>query len=103
MISDLTNGRLAEIQAYAKQHNLEESLSKAYSRLERYSNDGCEVSLYNDFAPFSLYFEISSNGKFMLNGGMIFHGPHDGYGSGGAPTFSVCLERDAVSGWQIHT
>jgi len=103
MISDLTNGRLAEIQAYAKQHNLEESLHKAFSRLQRYSQQGCSVSLYSDFAPLSLYFEISCDGKFMLNGGMIFHGPHDGYGSGGAPTFSVCLERDAVSGWQIHT
>ena len=103
MIHDLTMGRLDEIRAHAKEHGLEESLRKAFSRLQRYSLQGCSVSLYADFAPLSLYFEISSNGKFILNGGMIFHGPHDGYGSGGAPAFSVSLDSGRIVGWSIHT
>ena len=103
MISDLSNGRLAEIQAFATEHNLEDSLRKAFSRLQRYSDEGCAVSLYADFAPLSLYFVIYSNGKFILNGGMIFHGPHDGYGSGGAPSFSVSMNSGVRAGWSIHT
>lgn len=39
--------------------------------------------------------------KFWFNGGLIFHGPHDGGGNGGAPTFSVSLTPQ--DGWSIHT
>lgn len=35
------------------------------------------------------------------NGGIIFHGSHDGYGSGSAPTFSVCI--NPTDGYSIHT
>lgn len=34
-------------------------------------------------------------------GGLLFHGTHDGHGSGGAPTYSVCLTP--TSGWAVHT
>jgi len=103
MINDYTNGRLAEIKAYATEHNLEESFQKTYARFETYSAKGCEVNLYSDFAPLSLYFEITRDGQFVLNGGFIFHGEHDGYGNGGAPTFSVCIEPEKQPGWSIHT
>jgi hypothetical protein len=36
-----------------------------------------------------------------FNGGLIFHGSHDGFGSGAAPTFSVTLTK--TSGWSVHT
>jgi len=52
--------------------------------------------VHKDFAPLS--FTWSANGWF---GGLIFHGQHDGFGSGSAPTFSVCLE--STHGWSIHT
>ena len=39
--------------------------------------------------------------KFRMNGGLIYHGAHDGGGDGGAPTFSVNLSP--VNGWSIHT
>jgi hypothetical protein len=52
--------------------------------------------LYWDHAPLSFGFAAGS-----LCGGLIFHGPHDGYGSGQGPTFSVCLEP--TTGWQLHT
>jgi len=103
MINDFTNGKLAEIKAYATEHHLEESFNKTFARLERYSEKGNEVNLYSDFAPLSLYFEITREGQFVLNGGFIFHGPHDGYGNGGAPTFSVCIEPEKQPGWSIHT
>jgi hypothetical protein len=52
--------------------------------------------LFKDFAPYS--FEFAAGG---FQGGLIFHGRHDGGGSGSAPTFSVCLEP--CDGWSIHT
>lgn len=57
---------------------------------------GGKVVLFKDFAPYS--FEWSTEG---MNGGLIFHGAHDGGGNGGAPTFSVSLTP--CDGWSIHT
>jgi hypothetical protein len=103
MITDKSNSRLDEIKTFAKENNLMESFNETFSRFETYSDKGYTVTLYSDFAPHSLYFEITMNEKFILNGGFIFHGPHDGYGSGGAPTFSVCIDPDDKPGWSIHT
>lgn len=103
MITDLSNGRLDQIKTFAKTHGLNESFNKALARFERYSQNGCEVNLYSDFAPLSLYFEVTRDGQFVLNGGFIYHGPHDGFGNGGAPSFSVSLDPDRVPGWSIHT
>ena len=104
MIIDKTNGRLAEIQAFAKEHHLMESFNETFSRLENYSIKGYDVNLYSDFAPLSLEFSITDKGHFVFNGGFIFHGKHDGFGNGGAPSFSVCIDSgDRVTGWSIHT
>jgi len=103
MIIDKSNGRLDEIKAFAIEKNLLENFKETFSRFETYTDKGYTVTLYNDFAPLSLYFEITLNEKFILNGGFIFHGPHDGFGSGGAPTFSVCIDPDDKPGWSIHT
>jgi hypothetical protein len=61
-------------------------------------NCGGEAILYHDFAPLSFGFGFT---KWSLNGGMIFHGKHDGFGSGSAPTFSVCL--NPTDGWSLHS
>jgi hypothetical protein len=103
MIIDNSNGRLAEIKAFAKEHDLMESFNNTFSRLENYSGKGYEVSLYSDFTPLSLEFVIKEKERFVLNGGFIFHGKHDKYGNGGAPTFSVSLCQDKITGWSIHT
>jgi hypothetical protein len=79
------------------------SFTETFTRLETYSDKGYTVALYSGFAPHNLYFEITMNEKFILNGGFIFHGQHDGYGNGGAPTFSVCIDPDNKPGWSIHT
>jgi hypothetical protein len=103
MIIDKSNGRLNEIKAFTKEKNLLENFNNTFSRLENYSGKGYTVTLYSDFAPYSLYFEITLNEKFILNGGFIFHGSHDGFGNGGAPTFSVCIDPEDKPGWSIHT
>lgn len=62
---------------------------------------GTTTEIYNDFAPLSFYFVRKYKGEYSSNGGIMFHGKHDGYGSGSAPTFSVSLTP--VDGWEIHT
>lgn len=103
MIIDTSNGRLDEIKAFAKENDLMESFKETFARLETYSAKGYEVSLFCDFAPLSLEFVIKQEGRFVLNGGFIFHGKHDGFGNGGAPTFSVLLSSEKQTGWSIHT
>ena len=95
MILDKTNGRLDEIKAFATEHDLMESFIDTFQRLENYSNKGYEVSLYSDFAPLSLGFSIANQGRF--------DGKHDGFGNGGAPTFSVLISTEKKTGWSIHT
>ena len=102
MIIDKTNGRLDEIKAYAKEHDLIESFKEAFARLENYSVKGNDVNLYNDFAPLSLGFSITDQGQFVFNGGFIFHGKHDGFGNGGAPTFSVLFSTEEKTGEYSH-
>lgn len=36
-----------------------------------------------------------------FNGGLLYHGNHDGFGSGEAPTLAVTL--NPTDGWSIHT
>jgi len=103
MIINQSNGRLDEIKAFAKKHNLLENFNNTFSRLETYSAKGFIVTLYSDFAPLSMEFSIFKNDILILYGGFIFHGRHDGFGSGGAPTFSVSLSMDKEPGWSIHT
>jgi hypothetical protein len=103
MITDNSNGRFAEIKDFAKENDLMESFNETFSRLKNYSDKGYNVNLYSDFAPLSLEFVIREEGRFVLNGGFIFHGKHDGFGNGGAPSFSVSLSQDKVTGWSIHT
>jgi hypothetical protein len=103
MITDNTNGRLDKIKTFSTKNNLLENFIETFSRLETYSDKGYTVTLYSDFAPYSLSFEITMNEKLILNGGFIFHGSHDGYGNGSAPTFSVCIDPDNKPGWRIHT
>jgi hypothetical protein len=101
MILDKSTGRLDEIKTFAKENNMLESFAETFSRLENYYGKGYSVTLYSDFAPLSMEFSITENDKLILYGGFIFHGPHDGYGSGSYPTFSVSLSKEV--GWSIHT
>ncbi len=62
--------------------------------------------LFSDFAPASFEFAMyrqkpTGEYEFWFNGGLIYHGPHDGWGSGAGPTFSVTLTP--TNGWSVHT
>lgn len=104
---DRTQGRLEEIRAFAFKTKQTEQLNRTLNRLEGWEklpngekDPNIDVVLFTDFAPYSIEFAITKNGKPWLNGGMIYHGQHDAGGNGGAPTFSVNLEP--VQGWSIH-
>ena len=103
MIIDNTNERLDEIKTFANKNNMLESFNESFSWLENYSDRGFTVNLYSDFAPLSMEFSIKGNDRLILYGGFIFHGAHDGFGSGIALTFSVCIDPDNKAGWSIHT
>lgn len=69
------------------------------------SEDRVRVRLLKDCAPHSFYLLIERKDgdawKPLFNGGLLFHGPHDGNGNGAGPTFAVTLEPTV--GWSIHT
>jgi len=93
--------------------------------LRTYGGDGAAVRviLFKDFAPNSFEFVLEKRvtnperqarllvaghrvqhgilWERWFNGGLIFHGAHDGGGDGGAPTFSVNITPQ--SGWRVHT
>lgn len=75
------------------------SLYEAMKSLKRWQNPiviGC------DFDEISFTFrEQTPDGRHAVNGGIIYHGPRDAFGGGGAPTFSVTL--DEATGYRIHT
>jgi len=84
-------------QLYTEHPELKRSFDHCLDTLNRIRDSfGGVVRLFLDFAPYS--FEFSVGG---LNGGMIFHGGHDGGGDGGGPTLSVCLTP--TTGWSLHT
>lgn len=115
----MTDGKLQEALEYAKKKG-DTSLQRCLDRLkqteENIRTNGCphvNTDIYPDFAPLSFEFVryeeleictpygVEHKKEFMSNGGIIYHGPHDDFGSGGSPTFSVCLEP--TNGWSIHT
>lgn len=112
-----------EVVAFAKKSGLYEdngknsnALASRLEYLDKYGgkdsegNDRIRVRLMRDGAPYSFYFVIErrtgeATWRLLFNGGLVgglvFHGRHDGNGSGAAPTFAVTLEP--TTGWSIHT
>lgn len=105
MIEDKTNGELDKIKLFAEGAGRTDQLQEQLDYLGNYAVQETRCELYPDFAPHSLSFQMFEKGsgewKFWFNGGLIFHGSHDGFGSGAAPTLSVCLE--STDGWSVHT
>jgi hypothetical protein len=94
--------RLAAVREFADRTNQCQQFESRLSDLTAYLPDGWIVKLYSDFAPCSFFWmEFAPTGRLGLIGGLIYHGPHDGGGSGGAPTYSVNLTP--TTGWCIHT
>jgi hypothetical protein len=90
---------------YDKRENKNGMLESRLEYLEKYGGEKTRVRLFKDFAPFSFGFVVEQkNGeewRHLFTGGLIFHGPHDGFGNGGGPTYAVAMA--ASVGWSIHT
>lgn len=124
VLDESARGQLSKISAFFKTiqkdspgetQKLRKNLACKLEYLNTYAcrGDGQEIDrkrtrcrLFEDFAPLSFVFVMEirqDDGKYerWFNGGLIFHGPHDGGGDGGAPTFSVNLSPS--TGWSVHT
>ncbi len=78
----------------------EKSLKQCLQSLEKWQGI---ITIYRDLCdPLSFFFKQRyDNGQCGICGGIIYHGARDNYGSGGAPTFSVCITP--TQGYRIHT
>lgn len=98
---------LMEARTHAKANNLANNLQQKLDYLENYGgSEKTQCRLFPDFAPWSFQFtmcKLNPQGEwtYWFNGGLIYHGSHDGHGSGAAPTFSVTIL--STTGWSIHT
>ena len=102
-MKDLTNGVLEEELKKAEQEN-NPTLLDCINRIRKVDeNIDAETTMMKDFAPRSFYWERMKENSCIGNGGIIFHGPHDGNGSGRPPTFSVSLSSNTRPRWEIHT
>lgn len=103
MYKDLTDGKLEEAMQFAKIKGLENSLRNCLDGINRHCSPDFDGFLGVDFAPYSFTFAVVNRQTKIckLNGGIIFHGRHNGFGRGSAPTFSVSMSNE--EGWQIHT
>jgi len=99
--------QLAEARAHAARVGLTDSLEGKLRYLGDYARPlESRCTLYHDHAPYSFAFTLevktrSGVWQHWFSGALIYHGPHDGGGSGSGPTFAVALEP--THGWLIHT
>ena len=111
MLRVVDKERFAAAKAHARKLGLVHQFAQVLRWLQTYANHKpgwpqVRVTLSYDFAPhsFSILWERrGADGKwsYWFSGGLIFHGPHDRGGDGGAPTFSVNLTPQ--HGWSVHT
>lgn len=98
---------LAAARAYADKVGLRIQLEERLTYLERYAAPRpTRCTLRPDFAPYSFALAMEVRGKdgewhLMFEGGLLYHGPHDGHGSGLYPTLSVTTTP--TLGWSLHT
>jgi hypothetical protein len=107
--NDFAQDALAEAIRFAAKTNQLTNLIQKLNFLANYANEvGTRCTLFKDFAPYSFTIIMEKEdylnpGEFIpwFGGGLVYHGPHDNGGDGGAPTFSVNLNNS--NGWSIHT
>jgi hypothetical protein len=95
-----------KVRAFAERTGKLDKLQARLDYLDKY-NDPATVrcKLFRDFAPASFEFVMEKLDKtgawaYWFNGGLIYHGSQEGWGSTG-PTFSVTLSPS--DGWEVHT
>jgi len=103
IVIDHDNEALVNRVQEALAHPLSSTFQSCLDTLVRLANGvHGRTRLYMDFSPLSLGWAVlRPDGSCWMAGGLIYHGPHDGYGSGGPPSFCVSLSGEA--GWQIHS
>lgn len=98
---------LKETVEFAQEIEKIDDLKDKLEYLGTYGNRNTRCKLSKDFAPYSFSFlmEIQKPKEKgwspYFNGGLIYHGEHDGGGDGGRPSYSVNLEKK--HGWTVHT
>lgn len=99
---------MRNVEAFADKMSMRDRLDERLTYLGEYAGGvNTRCTLFKDFAPASFEFVMEkrkcehSPWVFWFNGGLIFHGPHDAWGSGGGPTFAVSLTPE--HGWSVHT
>lgn len=101
---------LEAVKAFAEKAGLLEQLQEKLDWLDKYGGGkDTKAVLRPDIGGglsfrFDLYGRDPDTGlldKHRIAGGLIYHGPEDGFGSGSGPSFAVCLEP--THGWEIHT
>lgn len=110
LFNDIAEKHMHDTEAFADKlgPEMRAKLNEQLTYLGEYAGGvNTRCVLYKDFAPASFEFVMqrrkdeNDEWKFWFNGGLIFHGPHDGWGSGAAPTLAVTLNRE--HGWSVHT
>jgi hypothetical protein len=102
-MKDLTEGFLADQLAYAETIG-DETLANCIQQLKNADEyNKSETIIGKDFAPRSFEFARMKEGRCIINGGIIFHGAHDGGGNGSSPSFSVSISNNNKSRWELHT
>lgn len=100
------------VRAEAESRGLLDKFKARMAYLEHYGcskekPDNAMVVLWKDFAPLSFsvlikFKQADGTYKDFMDGALIFHGRHDGYGGGGAPTFAVSVTA-VDEDWSLHT
>lgn len=99
--------KLEATRKFAAEIGLLAQLEEKLRYLDQYASPRTtRCTLYHDFAPHSFGFTMEARGKdgewrVLFEGGLIFHGSHDGHGSGAYPALAVTVSP--TSGWSIHT
>ena len=107
LVGNLVQGQFNETVKFAKATGRFENFIEHINYLHNYAGkENTRCILRTDFAPYSFNFTMQrkqpdGSYKYWFEGGLIYHGPHDGYGSGQNPTLSVCV--NPTDDWAIHT
>ena len=108
LITEKVDAQLAAARAFAERAGLSSNLEERLRYLDLYASPArnSRCTLYHDHAPYSFAFVLEvqdSDGRWRtwFEGGLLYHGPHDGGGSGCYPTLAVLLTPTV--GWAIHT
>jgi hypothetical protein len=112
-VVDKSYGRLDEILEFAEKMKLKNHFIGVLESLCQNQPDKVAF-VYADFTYMGLVFGKYKNNMvwpiheanvtpIISNGGIIYHGPHDNGGDGGAPTFTVSINPSRKPHWSIHT